>query len=144
MAWIKARLPAHGAIFLTHGEDEERAALRAALIAHRHRRRPGDRCRCSTTPFDLRAAGVAGVTQPAAPRIDPAQLTGDWHNAYAQFVIDLSDRLRSADSDARRLAIMKALESELIGVASSPVIPVPPPTKLTGSTAVVHGEPSGE
>src|SRR5690606_32209094 len=33
MAWIKERLPAHGAIFLTHGEDEERAALRAALVA---------------------------------------------------------------------------------------------------------------
>src|SRR6185312_6701340 len=32
MAWIKARLPAHGALFLTHGEDEERTALRAALV----------------------------------------------------------------------------------------------------------------
>ena len=33
MAWITARLPAHGAIFLTHGEDEERTALRQALLA---------------------------------------------------------------------------------------------------------------
>jgi metallo-beta-lactamase family protein len=143
MAWIKARLPAHGAIFLTHGEDAERAALRSALM---QTGLAGDQVIIPLLDdaFDLRAAGVAGVTRPASPRIDPAQLSGDWHNAYAQFVIDLSDRLRSAPSDARRLAIMKALESELIGVAASPVIPVPPPTKLTGSTAVVHGEPSGE
>ena len=33
MAWIKGRLPAHGAIFLTHGEDEERNALRQALLS---------------------------------------------------------------------------------------------------------------
>ena len=33
MDWISARLPAHGALFLTHGEDEERHALREALIA---------------------------------------------------------------------------------------------------------------
>src|SRR3569832_2803456 len=33
MDWIKKRLPAHGAIFLTHGEDEERNALRSALLA---------------------------------------------------------------------------------------------------------------
>ena len=32
MHWITGRLPAHGAIFLTHGEDEERTALRKALL----------------------------------------------------------------------------------------------------------------
>ena len=30
MDWIAQRLPAHGALFLTHGEDEERHALREA------------------------------------------------------------------------------------------------------------------
>jgi metallo-beta-lactamase family protein len=140
MAWIKARLPAHGAIFLTHGEDEERAALRAALVATGV---GGDQVIAPMLDdaFDLRAAGVAGVTHPAAPRIDPAQLSGDWHNAYAQFVIDLGDRLRSAASDAERLSVMKGLEASLDGGSRTPV---PPRTPLTGSTAVVHGEPSGE
>jgi metallo-beta-lactamase family protein len=143
MAWIKARLPAHGAIFLTHGEDAERAALRSAIMQTGI---AGDQVIIPLLDdaFDLRAAGVAGVIHPAAPRIDPAQLSGDWHNAYAQFIIDLGDRLRGAPTDATRLAIMKALESELADVTAPPVIPPPPRTPLTGSTAVVHGEPSGE
>ena len=33
VAWVRERLPVHGGIFLTHGEDEARAALREHLIA---------------------------------------------------------------------------------------------------------------
>ncbi len=32
MDWIAERLPAHGAIFLTHGEDEGRDAMKSALV----------------------------------------------------------------------------------------------------------------
>ena len=67
MAWIKERLPAHGAIFLTHGEDEERAALRTALqdtgIA-------GDQVILPLLDdaFELRAGGVgAGAGAAHAP-----------------------------------------------------------------------------
>lgn len=145
-AWIKARLPAHGAIFLTHGEDEERAALRNEIITDDGL--AGDQV---ITPllddaFELRAAGIAGVARPSTPRIDPAQVSGDWHNAYAQFVIDLSDQLRGAPDDERRLAIVESLRGELAKstIAPSRKLNPAPRTPLTGSTAVVHGEPSGE
>ncbi|HTN62514.1 MAG TPA: MBL fold metallo-hydrolase, partial [Devosia sp.] len=73
MAWIKERLPAHGAIFLTHGEDEERTALRAALVTTGL---SGDQVVLPMLDdfFELRANGIASVSHPATPRIDPAQI----------------------------------------------------------------------
>jgi metallo-beta-lactamase family protein len=126
MAWIKERLPAHGAIFLTHGEDEERAALRAALVTSGL---GGDQVVLPLLDdaFDLRANGVAGVTRPQTQRIDPAQMASDWHNAYAAFSIELGNLLDGADSDTRRLAIMTALQKELAGLNAPMTAKVMPP-----------------
>jgi metallo-beta-lactamase family protein len=122
MAWIKARLPAHGAIFLTHGEDEERTALRAALMASGL---AGDQVILPLLDdyFELTAAGIAARTQTATPRIDPLQVHSDWHNAFSDFTIRLSQRLQSG-SEAEKLAVMRALQKELdiLGAA-----PTPPP-----------------
>jgi metallo-beta-lactamase family protein len=139
MAWIKKRLPAHGALFLTHGEDEERAALRAAVIANDGL--GGDQVILPMLDdqFDLRAEGVAGVVKAPIPRIDPQQVTSDWHNAYAQLVIELSSRLQTAATDADRLALINALKAELGGDA----LKVPPVITQPGNV-VLHGEPSGE
>ena len=140
MAWIKQRLPAHGALFLTHGEDEERAALRSAIIASGGL--AGDQVILPLLDdaFELRAEGVAGVRKPEAPRIDMTQMTSDWHNAYASFIIDLSHLLTEAASDTRRLEIMAGLKAEL--AAAQPAPPAPPRT--TPSSGEIHGEPSGE
>jgi metallo-beta-lactamase family protein len=141
MAWIKARLPAHGALFLTHGEDEERAALREAAI--REHGLGGDQVILPMLDdqFELRADGVAGVVKPPRPRVDINQVTYDWHNAYAQLVIELSNRLQAAPSDADRLALINGLKVELGGDAARmpPVITQPGEVKT-----VVHAEPSGE
>jgi metallo-beta-lactamase family protein len=139
MAWIKARLPAHGALFLTHGEDEERAALREAVIAEDGL--GGDQVILPLLDdqFELRAEGVAGVVKPPSRRIDLQQMTSDWHNAYAQLVIELSSRLQSAATDADRLALINALKAELGGDA----LKVPPVITQPGRV-VLHGEPSGE
>jgi len=138
MAWIRQRLPAHGAIFLTHGEDEERAALRAALVTSGI---GGDQVVMPMLDdaFELRASGVAGVVRPDVQRIDPAQLTADWHMAYAQFLIGLGDVLKSADSDARRLAVMSALQRQLNAVNAPVTTQVMPTLSET-----IHAEPSGE
>jgi metallo-beta-lactamase family protein len=141
MAWITERLPAHGAIFLTHGEDEERAALRQALI---DTGLGGDQVILPLLDdaVELRAAGVQAVVKPPARRIDMNQINADWHNAYSSFIIDLSNRLQTAPSDAERLRIMAGLK-ERLGVA--PVIPVPTPiTPVAATGTVIHGEPSGE
>ncbi len=138
MAWITARLPAHGALFLTHGEDEERAALRSALLASGL---SGDQV---LTPllddaFELRATGVAGMTRAAAPRIDPAQMQTDWNIAYQGFLIDLDHRIKTAASDAERLQIMDTIKA---GLAPSGVLPAS--ASVSGQARVLHGEPSGE
>lgn len=120
MAWIKARLPAHGAIFLTHGEDEERTALRAALM---ETGLAGDQIILPQLDdyFELTPTGIAAKARPATPRIDPAQLPSDWHNAFADFTIRLSQALQTG-SDAEKLALMRSLQSQLssLGAAPSP------------------------
>ena len=141
MKWIAGRLPAHGAIFLTHGEDEERGALRKALLDTGI---AGDQVILPLLDdaVELRAGGVEAVRRPAARRIDLNQINADWHNAYSSFIIDLSMRLHNAASDAERLTIMAELKDTL-GVP--PVPPVPTPiTPIAASGTVIHAEPSGE
>lgn len=143
VAWVTKRLPAHGAVFLTHGEDEERAALRAALMHDDGL--AGDQVLMPLLDdaFDLRADGVAGVERPAERRVDLTQITADWHNAYASFIIDLSHQLQSAPTDAQRIAVMDALKATLTG--TGPVTPpLPMKTQAGSAPSVLHGEPTGE
>ena len=141
MAWIKARLPAHGAIFLTHGEDEERTALRKALLDIGI---AGDQVILPLLDdsVELHAEGIQTMLKPEARRMDLNQLNADWHNAYASFVIDLSQRLQTAKTDEERLHLMAGLKDKL-GVP--PVIPASTPvTPIAASGTVLHAEPSGE
>lgn len=118
MAWIRERLPAHGAIFLTHGEDEERAALRSAIIEIGI---GGDQVILPLLDdyFELTAAGVGAKARPATPRIDPLQVHSDWHNAFADFTIRLSQTLQSG-SEAEKLAVMQALQQRLSELGAPP------------------------
>lgn len=141
MHWIGARLPAHGAIFLTHGEDEERNALRQALLATGI---AGDQVILPLLDdaVELQAGGTRTVVEPQARRMDLNQLNADWHNAYASFIIDLSHRLWTAPSDAARLELMASLKDKL-GVP--PVVPPPTPiTPVAATGTILHGEPGGE
>jgi metallo-beta-lactamase family protein len=141
MHWITARLPAHGAIFLTHGEDEERNALRNALLASGI---AGDQVILPLLDdaVELQAGGKRTVLEPQTRRIDLNQLNADWHNAYASFLIDLGNRLQAAPTDTARLQLMATLKDRL-GVP--PVIPPQTPlTPVAASGTIIHGEPSGE
>ena len=141
MAWIRGRLPAHGAIFLTHGEDEERNMLRQALLQSGL---AGDQVILPLLDdaVELRAGGSRTTVEPQARRLDLNQLNADWHNAYSSFIIDLSNRLQAASTDAERLKLMAGLKDKL-GVP--PVIPQPTPiTPVAASGTILHGEPSGE
>jgi metallo-beta-lactamase family protein len=129
MAWIKARLPAHGALFLTHGEDEERAALRAAVM--RDDGLAGDQVVLPLLDdyFELTASGIGARSQTAAPRIDPVQVHSDWHNAFSDFTIRLSQRLQ-AGSPEDKLAVMRALQKQLDALGA-PHSPPPVATPIT-------------
>jgi metallo-beta-lactamase family protein len=139
--WVTKRLPAHGAIFLTHGENEERAALRTALMHEDGL--AGDQVIMPLLDdsFELRANGVGSVKPPPSRRVDLTQVASDWHNAYASFIIDLSHQLQSAPTDARRIELMSRLRGAL--AAEGPVSP-PLPLKTQPGNTVLHGEPSGE
>jgi metallo-beta-lactamase family protein len=141
MAWIKARLPAHGALFLTHGEDEERAALREAVI--REHGLGGDQVIVPMLDdlFELRAEGVPGVVRPPRPRVDISQVTYDWYNAYAQLMIELSNRLQAAPDDGARLTLINALRSELAGEIPAMPAVVTQPGRVR---PVIHAESGGE
>ena len=147
MAWIKARLPAHGALFLTHGEDEERAALKAALLADHDFSSDQVILPLLDDAVDLLVTGVAGIRRAAVPRADPQQMQSDWNNAYQALLVDLEEKLRAAPSDAARLALMRDVRAHL---APTGILTTPAPAK-GGTTAVrppdagaLHGEPSGE
>ncbi|MDC9822465.1 MBL fold metallo-hydrolase [Devosia sp. ZB163] len=140
--WVTKRLPAHGAIFLTHGEDEERAALRAALMHDDGLASDQVLMPLLDDAFELRAEGIAGVERPVQRRVDLSQVTLDWHNAYASFIIDLSHQLQSAPNDAQRIAVMNALKATL--ASKGPVTPPLPMKTQAGAAPVLHGEPSGE
>ena len=113
MAWIKARLPAHGALFLTHGEDDERQALRKAVVDSGAL--GGDQVILPLLDdaVELRAEGVKAVAHAETPRVDAAQLSRDWHMAYAQLLVDLSERLHAASTDRERMELMTALQAHL-------------------------------
>ena len=91
--------------------------------------------------FELRAEGIAAAKQPAERRVDLTQVTSDWYNAYASFIIDLSQQLQHAPDDAWRRAVMESLKATLAG--TGPVAP-PLPLKTQAGPTVLHGEPSGE
>lgn len=112
MDWLKERMPAHGAVFLTHGEDRGRVPMRDALMATGM---SGDQIILPELDdaFDLKAAGIAAVSKPEQRRIDPAQFSRDWNNEYADFSIQLSQKLHAAKTDKQRLALMLALKSAL-------------------------------
>ena len=141
VAWITERLPAHGAIFLTHGEDEERAALKAALMHDDGLASDQVILPLLDDFFELSASGITAATKPAQRRVDLTQVTADWHNAYASFIIDLSQQLQNAPDDAWRRAVMDSLKATLSGTG-----PVAPPLtlKTQAGPTVLHGEPSGE
>ncbi len=112
IAWISERLPAHGALFLTHGEDGPRNAMRADL--EKLGLRPDQIIMPSLDEgFELRASGIAARSEPEEHRIDPEQLVNDWGNEYADFSIRLGRRLAGAKSDHERLLLVRALKKVL-------------------------------
>ncbi len=119
MSWISERLPAHGALFLTHGEDEERNALRSALMAEG--KLAGDQVILPQLDdyFELTVSGISAARAPAARRVDLKQMPSDWHNAFSDFTIRLSQRLHELP-DAEKLALMQALQGRLSELGAEP------------------------
>jgi metallo-beta-lactamase family protein len=110
--WILERGPAVGGLFLNHGDDDAREMLRDLLVE-----RGLDRVKINLPVFDESFTLVAGspaqsVARPE-PRIDPTQLQRDWHNDYAAFILELSNRLQATDTPQQRVDLIKRLSEAL-------------------------------
>jgi metallo-beta-lactamase family protein len=113
VAWVQARRPIAGGLFLTHGEEAAAAALRAELAAG------GldplgivvpqlDQC------FEL-VRGAAPRRVAAPSRLDPrvAGIAADWHNAYARLLLDIADEVGRLPDDRSRLELLGRLRRTL-------------------------------
>lgn len=112
-AWVKARGPVAGSVFLTHGEPENLRALRERLVADGF-----DRKRLVTPEIDqsvvLRRAAAEAIEDEAAVRIaHGAAAALDWHNARARFLLELDEALGALPDDAARRKALDRLRGAL-------------------------------
>ena len=111
--WITERSPVVGGVFLNHGEDDARTALRELLVD-----RGLERSKIFIPAFDETFDLVAGTVQSkgrAAARIDDAMLQRDWYNDYAAFILHLANELETTEDGAKRQQLISRLRSVLQG-----------------------------
>lgn len=110
--WLTRRLPVRG-IFLVHGEDDSRTALRDVLVRGGVSRRRIHLPRLDDT-VDL--TGRRGIRmQPGSHRLPPRAVAAgtDWHNDYAQLVLDLQQAVQQAPDDTTRHRMLRRLRQAL-------------------------------
>lgn len=110
--WACQRMPVKRGIFLTHGEGVAQATLRDHLVAQ------GCDAKLIFTPrldeayvLSLKGKVHGALTNPRLE--DQDVVTRDWHNAYAAFLVDLSNTLRELPNDFSRLKALKSLKVSL-------------------------------
>lgn len=113
IAWVRDRLPASHAIFLTHGEEGALASLKDGLVAI-----GCDPARVVIPRLDdrfqLTDGDAAPRPKPATPRLPPEQVgRPDWHNDYAALSIDLQHRLNELSGDAARRRLIERVRAVL-------------------------------
>ena len=110
--WATRRLPLRRGLFLTHGEDDSRTALRDLLVAEGLSRR---RIHLPQLDDAVDLIGDRGPRKRPGPRRLLPNLVGrtDWHNDYAQFVLDLQQALYRAADDGKRNLMLRRLRRAL-------------------------------
>lgn len=112
VTWVKRRLPVRRGLFLTHGEDAARAALRDLLAGDDLSRR---RIHLPQLDDAVDLLGDRGPRKRPGPHRLPPNVVGrtDWHNDYAQFLLDLRGALSQAAEDKTRAALLRRLRTLL-------------------------------
>ncbi len=110
--WVMERGPVRAALFLNHGEDEARTVMREML-----HKRGLDRETIFMPQFDetfeLKAHAHPVLVAHPTPRLDESQTFRDWHNDYAQFMLDLSSKLGSISDSHKKQRLMQNLAEVL-------------------------------
>ena len=111
LRWIRARMPIRAGLFLNHGEDESRHALKALLEeegiggAAIHLPELDD-------VFALRADD-APLREPSTPRVEPVRLRRDWADDHVDFTLRLARALDEAPDAEARERLMARLRATL-------------------------------
>lgn len=111
--WVLEREPVVGGLFLNHGEDSGREALRDVLVE-----RGFDKARVFLPKFDESFELVAGSAHSkgrvaTAPRVAESQIVRDWNNEFAEFSLDLAEELRACSDDDARCELIRRLMTAL-------------------------------
>ncbi|TWU49778.1 MBL fold metallo-hydrolase RNA specificity domain-containing protein [Rubripirellula reticaptiva] len=110
--WLVERGPVTGGLFLNHGEDDGRTVL-ADLAA----KKGYDRTKIYLPQFDesyeLVAGGPPTSIERPEPRFDVTQIERDWHNDYAAFMMNLSNKLQATETAHDRQALISRLSEAL-------------------------------
>ena len=111
LEWITGRMPVHGGLFLNHGNDAARAALRDLVIAAGVE---ADRVHLPELDdaFVLHPQ-ARPESAPAERRTKPARLRHDWADDYVAFTLNLARRLDATADPAAREALMRRLSETL-------------------------------
>lgn len=111
-AWVKARTPVAGRVFLAHGEPAALSGLRSRLVA------TGFEAAQIITPeidesFALGRTDATQVSTPA-PRIAAGVAADtDWHNLRAALLLELDQALEQAPDDRARERILSRAHAAL-------------------------------
>lgn len=112
MDWITRRLPLRRGLFLTHGEDESRSTLRDNMVGNGLSRR---RIHLPQLDDVVNLMGDGGSRKRLGPRRLSTRTIEDtdWHNDYAQFLLDVQENLRKTKDDKRRRTLLRRLRRAL-------------------------------
>jgi metallo-beta-lactamase family protein len=112
--WIRERLPIHGGVFLTHGEQKAMQALSDLIvglgIGQNRVVRP------ELGESYLLQAGAAAERVTVARAEAQTVIGKDWHNDEATISLDLKTRLQKLPDDKSRAAVLKQLRDVLDSV----------------------------
>ncbi|WP_413708993.1 MBL fold metallo-hydrolase [Rhizobium sp. Rhizsp82] len=108
--WIGKRGVKKG-LFLVHGEDAARKVMCDRLAS---RTQVTTYCPSLDDSFELSPTGARLIGASAPPRVQPS-IPGhaDWNNDLQDFVLDLSDRLKSIAQDKGRAIVLRRLRAAL-------------------------------
>ncbi|HYM32270.1 MAG TPA: MBL fold metallo-hydrolase [Candidatus Cybelea sp.] len=118
--WISARRPIRRGLFLVHAEEGARQALQQCLIER------GWDGRVIRLPrldagYALGTAGAEPLAAGPSRLDDPLAVGADWHNRYAQTVLDLDQTLRGFERDSERDALLRTVQAALRKSRRDPV-----------------------
>jgi metallo-beta-lactamase family protein len=112
VAWITARLPISGNLFLVHGEQPAIAGLMARLSETPLRGRLV--APALDDAYELTSNGAQPVETDRPRRIAPEQVGHpDWHNALSELLLDVNDVVRQAADERARGVVIRRLRRAL-------------------------------